>query len=109
MEKQAHIPESSVDRLARFFPDAMPVRIPIRVVNSSRADWNESTVIEFGTPAEVLFASTLPLEFGDRVRVENANGSLSAELSIVAVQYEEGRTAVAGRFVGEISNWIFKR
>ena len=30
----------------------------------------KSTVIEFGTPREVLFSSTLPLEFADRLHTE---------------------------------------
>jgi len=62
----------------------------------------ESTVIEFGTPREVLFSSTLPLEFADRLRLENSDGTLNAEASVVALQYTSGRTAVAARFTQEV-------
>jgi hypothetical protein len=102
--------QSSVAGLAQFFPEASPVRIPVRVVGLKQGiALSEETVIEFGTPQEALFASTLPLEFEDRVKLENADGSLSAEATVVAVQYQAGRTAIAARFVREIANWIIKR
>jgi hypothetical protein len=115
----ARAPEpDAVARLARFFPQATPVRIPIRL---SRIKGNGScsgkpegdsflqeTVIEFGTPREVLFATAQPLEFGDRVLVESKDGALRAEGHVVAVHYHPGRTVVAARFVKEVSNWIVK-
>jgi hypothetical protein len=103
--------ESSVAQLARFFPDVTPVRIPVRVsgVDPGGCSFSESTVIEFGTPNEVLFASALPLEFEDKLRLENADGSLQAEASVVAVQYHNGRLAVAARFARRIANWIVQR
>jgi len=102
--------QSSVAGLAQFFPEASPVRIPVRVVGLKQGvALSEETVIEFGTPQEALFASTLPLEFEDQVKLENSDGSLSAEATVVAVQYQEGRTAIAARFVREIANCIIKR
>lgn len=103
--------ESSVAQLARFFPDVTPVRIPVKVtgVDPGGCTYSESTVIEFGTPNEVLFASELPLEFEDKLRLENADGSLQAEASVVAVQYHNGRLAVAARFARRIANWIIQR
>jgi len=100
--------------LARFFPDATPVRIPVQVVrkggesapNSGTCD--ENTVIEFGTPREILFACATPLEFADVLRVRNSDGSLDADVSVVAVQYQPGKTVVAARFIGEVPNWIVK-
>jgi hypothetical protein len=71
-------------------------------------DCTESTVIEFGTAREVLFSSTLPLEFADRLKVQNSDGTLDAEVSVVALQYTSGRTAVVARFTQEVSNWIVK-
>ncbi len=103
--------ESFVARLAQFFPDATAVRIPVHVsgVGAQGQDLSEHTIIEYGTPNEVLFASTLPLEFDDRVRLENSDGSLKAEAAVVAVQYHNGKVAVAVRFLREIANWIIKR
>jgi hypothetical protein len=108
--------ETSVEKLAQFFPDAIAVRIPVRVTGlgapgsaSAGKALEESTVIEFGTAREVLFASELPLEFDDQVRLENSDGTLQIEARVVAVQYHNGRTAVAARFTHPISNWIIQR
>ena len=101
---------SSTSKLAKFFPEATPVRIPVRLTRLGTASntFSESTMIEFGTPREVLFTSTLPLEFADRVRIRNSDGSLDAEASVVALQYDGAQTAVAARFAREVSNWIVK-
>jgi hypothetical protein len=113
-----------VSRLARFFPDATPVRIPIRLSRAhensddhahgnggaSRHSWHalQDTVIEFGTPHEVLFVIAQPVEFADRVLIESRDGSLSAEASVVAVQYYAERTVVGARFLQPVPNWIVK-
>jgi hypothetical protein len=115
-----------VGRLARFFPDATPVRIPVRLSRAKEdleseansngngavpgTSWSalQETVIEFGTPNEILFAVAFPLEFADHVLVESRDGSLHAEASIVAVQYHPERTVVAARFLKPVSNWIVK-
>lgn len=116
---------STVAELARFFPEATPVRIPIqftRRVHASHpnptrtntgdqpsgAAAQESTVIEFGTAREVLFACSTPLEFADIVRLRNSDGSLDTEASVVAVQYHPSKTVVAARFIAEVPNWIVK-
>jgi hypothetical protein len=102
--------ESCVEKLARIFPNASAVRIPVRVTAtiSGQRRLQEQTVIEFGTAQEVIFASSLPLEFEDRVRVSNSDGSFDARAAVVAVRYHEGRKAVAARFLGEVGNWIIK-
>jgi len=102
--------QSCVEKLAQLFPSASPVRLPVRVValGFGPRDLEENTVIEFGTATELLFASTLPLEFEDRVQVLNSDGSFDAHATVVAVRYHDGRKAVAARFVGEVGNWIIK-
>jgi hypothetical protein len=123
--------------LARFFPEATPVRIPVQLTRSSLARESqkvgavgllgsvapegiepgsvtpataipESTVIEFGTSREVLFACTMALEFADVLRLRNSDGSLDTEASVVAVQYHPGATVVAARFLKAVPNWIVK-
>lgn len=93
-----------------MFPEATPVRLRVRVkaLRSTAQPLEETTWIEFGTARELLFASSLPLEFEDRVSIENADGSFRAEAAVVAVQFHNGRKAVAARFLGEISNWIIQ-
>ena len=103
--------QTCVEKLAQLFPGVSPTRIPVRVSSGARngcRQLEEQTVIEFGTAREVLFASTLPLEFEDRVHLENSDGSLDARATVVAVRYHGGRKAVAVRFVGEVGNWIIK-
>jgi hypothetical protein len=100
--------------LAGFFPDATPVRIPVQLalshsaVTSQPSTFTESTVIEFGTPREVLFSCVTPLEFADVLRLRNSDGSLDVEVSVVAVQYHPGKTVVAARFLKAVPNWIVK-
>jgi hypothetical protein len=105
-----------VGRLAKFFPQATPVRIPVKL---TRADGKDSgsvgneretsdIVIEFGTTCEVLFATDRPLEFADRVLLESKDGTLRVEASVVAVQYHPNRTVVAARFLKSVPNWIVK-
>lgn len=102
--------ESPTTKLAKFFPSAMPVRIPVRLTRLGDATntTSESTVIEFGTSQEVLFASTLPLEFADKLRLRNSDGSLDTEACVVALQCNGGRRAVAARFTRQVTNWIVK-
>jgi hypothetical protein len=116
---------STVADLARFFPEATPVRIPVELTRKNAtsngvrgglsADSTspesvspENTVIEFGTSREVLFSCTTPLEFADVLRLRNSDGSLDTEASVVAVQYHPGATLVAARFLNAVPNWIVK-
>jgi hypothetical protein len=105
---------SPVASLARFFPDAAPVRIPVQISRllsepaAEPAARTERTVIEFGTPREVLFACAELLEFADIVHLRNSDGSLDTEASVVAVQYHLGKTVVAARFLQPVPNWIIK-
>lgn len=103
--------ESCVATLAHFFPEAIPVRIPVRVsrVGLKGATVTEATIIEFGTPQEVLFASNLPLDFEDYVHLENSDGSLVIEAEVVAMQLHQGKTAIAARFLNSVGNWIIKK
>ena len=109
-----------VNRLAQFFPEATRVRIPIRLSRANSVEngnaragvitWSplQETVIEFGTPKEVLFLVRQPLEFADVVLVESKDGALRAEASVVAVQYHPDRTVIAARFLKYVPNWIVK-
>jgi hypothetical protein len=103
---------NSVADLARFFPDAMPLRLPVQLTrileDHEVADFSDSTIIEFGTSRELLFASKAPLEFGDQLRIRNSDGSLDEPASVVAVQYQPGKTLVAARFKRDVPNWIVK-
>lgn len=121
-------------RLASLFPEAVPMRMPVRVFHLNvdesmaglapqqrlaisgpgenhvlTASGSEETVIQFGTDREVIFVSALGLDFEDRVRVENADGSLNVEATVVAMHVANGQTAVAARFASAVKNWIIQK
>lgn len=102
--------QTCIEKLAQLFPGVSPVRIPVCLTTAVAGDrqLQEHTVIEFGTAHEVLFASSLPLEFEDQVRLVNSDGSLDARATVVAVRYHSRGKAVAVRFVNEVGNWIIK-
>ena len=97
---------ASLVSLAPFFSDATPLRLSVMVEMVNGAQ--EQAVIEFGTAHEVMFASKLPLEFGDRLKLSHADGSLLAKAEVVAVQFQGGEAAVAARFSQQVRNWIVK-
>ncbi|PYP86104.1 MAG: hypothetical protein DMG65_19305 [Candidatus Angelobacter sp. Gp1-AA117] len=110
--KTAHsavVEHSCVTELSRFFPEAIPVRIPVRVSRTEDQAVAENTVIEYGTSQEVLLASSLPLDFDDRIHLKNSDGTLDVEAEIVAMQLHHGKTAVAARFLKNVTNWIIKK
>ncbi len=105
---------SIVAGLARFFPEASPLRMTVQLARvpqgseSAAAHFTESIVIEFGTPREVLFECSMPLEFGDQLQLRNSDCSFDVAASVVALQSQPGKTVVAARFRGEVPNWIVK-
>jgi hypothetical protein len=100
--------QDCAEQLARFFPQARPVRIAVQVTASrgGRTSLRESAVIEFGGPEHAIFLSTLPLEFDDRVRLVTTREGRPAEATVVGVQYHEGRKAVAVRFLQGPCDWV---
>jgi hypothetical protein len=106
-ESSSAVPAKSlVGSLAQFFPDAMPLHLAVRVETKGVF---EQTVIEFGTTDEVIFASALALEFGDRLTISTSDKSLEAGVEVVALQFQGGAAAVAARFLERVPNWIVKR
>ena len=97
-----------IDRLAQFFPDGTKVKMPVEVARLPLGSEKTKTVLEYGTSCEVIFRCTLPMEFGDRVRLTNKDGSLDAEAEVTAVQIGRSEKLVAVRFITEIPNWIIK-
>jgi hypothetical protein len=95
-------------RLARFFPEASAVRIPVQVtaLRGGGSKLREATVVEFGGAQHAIFVSTLPLEFEDRVRVERDSPGSVSDATVVAVQYHEGRKAVAVKFAQGLADWV---
>lgn len=99
---------SCSEQLARFFPEAVDLRLPVQVTAllAGNARLRERTVIEFASADHAIFLSTLPLEFDDRVRLERDLTGDAAEGAVIAVQYHEGRKAVAVRWSQGGKHWV---
>lgn len=99
------------EQLARFFPKLPAVRIPVRVTpqRPGQMKLQEATVVEFGTREYAIFLSKLALEFDDRVRIVREGGGRPAQATVIALQYHEGRKAVAVRFLDSPCEWMMGR
>ena len=102
------VTQNCAEQLSRFFPQVLALRVPVQVtaLRPGKAHLREATVLEFGGPEHAIFLSTLPLEFADRVKLEIAQKAGVTEGSVVAVQYHEGRKAVAIRFLHGPCQWV---
>lgn len=100
--------QGCTERLARFFPRANPVRVPVQItaLRAGNTRLREATVVEFGGAEHAIFLSSLPLEFDDKVRIERDRNGGTADATVIAVQYHEGRKAVAVRFSQGPCAWV---
>jgi len=100
--------QGCAERLARFFPSASRVHVPVQItaLRAGSSRLREATVVEFGGLEHAIFLSCLPLEFDDRVRIERDRNGGTAEATVIAVQYHEGRKAVAVRFRPGPCAWV---
>ena len=100
--------QGCAERLARFFPHAKAVRVPVQItaLRPGNARLREATVVEFGGSEHAIFLSSLPLEFDDKVRIERDRNGCTAEATVIAVQYHEGHKAVAVRFLQGPCAWV---
>jgi hypothetical protein len=100
--------QGCAEQLARFFPQAAAVHVPVHVtaLRGGRTKLREAATVEFGSPDFAIFLSTLPLEFDDRVRLERDRRGSVVEATVIAVQYHEGRKAVAVKFTQGPCDWV---
>lgn len=100
--------QGCAERLARFFPRAAAVRVPVQItaLRVGGTQLREATVVEFGGSEHAIFLSSLPIEFDDRVRMERDRNGGAADATVIAVQYHEGRKAVAVRFLEGPCAWV---
>ncbi len=103
----AEVP-SCAEKLARFFPALPALRIPVRVqsMQNGQARLREATLVEYGAAQYAIFVSTLPLEFDERVKITREGQAQAAEATVIALQYHEGRKAVAVRFLEGTCTWM---
>jgi hypothetical protein len=94
-------------KLARFFPELERIHAHafVALPRSGSANVREAVVVEFAAPGKAIFSSALPLEFGDRIRLANETGN-QAEAKVIAVQFQDGRTAVAAQVLNGQISWV---
>jgi hypothetical protein len=95
------------EQLARFFAEARPTSVQALLTLSRPGSVvvREAIVVEFASTQKAVFTSKLPLEFEDRVHLENDRG-YGVEGKVVAVQYHGGKTAVAVEFLDGPFSWM---
>ncbi len=107
--------ETCAVKLAQFFPNTSRIRIPVQVaiLRPGAGQLHENTLVEFGAADHAIFASSLPLEFDDRVQLvpigtgqAQTKGGKRTDATVIAVQYHEGRKAVAVRFLSGHCTWV---
>ena len=93
------------EQLARFFPDVRPLGLPALLTRKGSVRVREAVIVEFAGTERAIFTSSLPLEFADRVHLENERGH-GMEAKVVAVQYHDGKTAVAVQILNGPFSWM---
>ena len=101
-------PSECTEQLARFFPDAKPVQVRaiLTPLPGGSGRVRESVLVEFASAEKAIFSSALPLEFDDRVCLRQADGNHECTATVVAVQYHQGRKAVAVQFADGQGSWV---
>jgi len=82
--------------------------VEVKPRRSGTGEFRETVMVEFASAENMIFSATLPLEFADRVRLQLAEGSGQSDATVVAVQYHEGRKAIAVQFAEGQRGWVKK-
>lgn len=95
------------EQLARFFPDAPPLGPPtlLALTRSGSVSVREAVVVEYAGTERAIFASALPLEFDELIQLENGRGQ-KIKAKVIAVQYQQSKTAVAVQILSGKFSWI---
>src|SRR5256886_15882822 len=80
--------QDCAEQLARFFPHARPIRIPVQVITrrGGSTSLREAAVVEYGGPEHAIFVAKLPLEVHDRVPIEATEEGRPTEATVLGVQ-----------------------
>jgi peptide subunit release factor 1 (eRF1) len=102
--------QGCVEELARLFPALPTIHVLARVQSlvPGRARLQETTVLEFGGQQYAVFMATLPWKFDERVQLVLEKKGRSAEAAVIALQYKDGRKAVAVRFLEGSCDWMMQ-
>jgi len=99
------------EQLARFFPVLTRIRVAAQLIapRAGGKQLTERVTICFGDSEHAIFLCTLPVEFNDVVFLGQGLNENVQEGSVVAVQYEQERKAVAVRFTSGRCEWLARR
>lgn len=94
-------------KLARFFPELEPVhtRAYLTLPRSAAGHFREAVLVEFAAASKAIFSSGIPLEFGDKICLASEAGN-QVEAKVIAVQFQDGRTAVAAQVLNGQFSWV---
>jgi hypothetical protein len=104
----AEIERGCAEQLARFFPRAVPIHVPVQVtaLRAGEQSLTERTILEYRAGDHAIFVCNLPLEFDDRLRLEPHGGGNPLTGAIIGLRYHDGRKAVAVRLDRNSGDWI---
>ena len=102
--RSTNFQENVAGRLARIFPGATPMDVPVRVERESGKA--ERTTIEYATTREVIFCNDTGLNLDESLRLRSDDGLLDATVCVIAVHWNDLKQTVAARFVTPVTNWI---
>lgn len=96
------------EQLARFFPEAVPIHVPVQVtaLRAGKRSLVERTILEYRAGQHAIFSSGLPLEFDDRLWLEPHDGGNPLSAVVIAVRYHDGSKAVAVRLERGAGDWM---
>ena len=102
---------SCAEQLARFFPELAPLQVAVQLIapRAGGRQLTESVAVCFSGSEHAIFLCTLPIEFNDVVFLAQRANENMVEGSVVAVQYEQGRKAVAVHFTSGPCEWLARR
>jgi hypothetical protein len=101
--------DTALNRLLSLYPDAKPVRIPVRVQLPPRGKGaRETTMIAYKTRDSALFSMKFPLCGGEKIMLYHSVESGAAPAVAVALMPDGANWAVAARFVDGTPRWILK-
>jgi hypothetical protein len=92
--------------LARFFPELerAHTRAFLTLPRPGSGNLREVVLVEFAAFEKVIFSSALPVEFGDTISLANEAGN-QVEARVIAVQFQDERTAVAAQVLNGQFSW----
>ena len=99
---------NGTEQLARFFPgvERVEVRAILSPGNSKAGTVEESVLVEYANPEHAIFYANLPLEFDDLIQLQLGKGTGRTAAKVIAVQYHQGRKAVAVQFANAQGSWV---